>query len=140
VVVVWQLTNAGRDRERVALRIIGFAFLALALYVLVQSTVALISHSHPKSSPVGIAWLLATVVAMLWLSFAKRRTGLELNNPVLVTEAKVTLIDGYLATAVLAGLVLDAVAGWWWADPMAGLVIVYYGIVEGVHALRESRA
>jgi divalent metal cation (Fe/Co/Zn/Cd) transporter len=77
---------------------------------------------------------------MLWLSFAKRRTGRELNNPVLVTEAKVTLVDGYLAAAVLAGLVLNAIAGWWWADPVAGLVIVYYGLVEGAHALRESRA
>jgi divalent metal cation (Fe/Co/Zn/Cd) transporter len=139
VVVVWQLTNAGRNRERVALRVIGIAFLALGFYVLVQSAVALISHSRPNPSPVGLAWLLATVVAMLWLSFAKRRTGLELNNPVLVTEAKVTLIDGYLAVAVLFGLVLNAIAGWWWADPLAGLVIVYYGFGEGAHALQESR-
>ena len=140
VVVIWQLTNAGYDREKVALRVIGIAFLALGLYVLVQSAATLISHSHPNPSPVGIAWLLATVVVMLWLSFAKRRTGRELNNPVLVTEAKVTLVDGYLAAAVLAGLVLNAIAGWWWADPIAGLVIVYYGIVEGAHALQESRA
>jgi divalent metal cation (Fe/Co/Zn/Cd) transporter len=140
VVVVWQLTNAGRDREKIALRIIGIAFLALALYVLVQSAVTLVSRSHPNPSPAGIAWLVATMVAMLWLSFAKRRTGLELNNSILVTEAKVTLVDAYLAAAVLCGLVVNAIIGWWWADPLAGLVIVYYGFAEGAHTLRELRA
>jgi divalent metal cation (Fe/Co/Zn/Cd) transporter len=76
---------------------------------------------------------------MFSLSFAKGRVGHELSNAVLVTESKVTLIDGYLAVAVLAGLVLNAMAGWWWADPLAGLVIVYYGFVEGTRALQESR-
>jgi divalent metal cation (Fe/Co/Zn/Cd) transporter len=139
VVVVWQLTGAGRDREKRALRIIGVAFVALALYILVESALTLMSPSHPTPSPLGIAWLAATVVIMFSLSFAKGRVGHELSNAVLVTESKVTLIDGYLAVAVLAGLVLNAMAGWWWADPLAGLVIVYYGFVEGTRALQESR-
>ncbi len=54
-----------------------------------------------------------------------------MGNTVLATEAHVTLIDAYLVAAVLSGLILNAIAGWWWADPLAGLVIVYYGVKEG---------
>jgi divalent metal cation (Fe/Co/Zn/Cd) transporter len=71
---------------------------------------------------------------MFALAAGKARTGQALGNPVLQTEGRVTLIDGLLATAVLAGLVLNATAGWWWADPLAGLVIVYYGLRETRHA------
>lgn len=69
------------------------------------------------------------------LAAGKRRTGRELGNAVLETEARVTLIDAALAAAVFGGLVLNASFGWWWADPLAGFVIVYYGIREGREAL-----
>jgi divalent metal cation (Fe/Co/Zn/Cd) transporter len=77
---------------------------------------------------------------MFALAWGKVRTGSALGNRVLKTEARVTLIDGYLATAVLTGLVLNATLDWWWADPLAGLVIVFYGAREGRAALRETRA
>jgi divalent metal cation (Fe/Co/Zn/Cd) transporter len=131
MIVVWQLTGAGRARERQALRLIGGAFFALALYILGQSAVVLDAQAHPRNSLPGIVWLAATLAAMLLLSYGKRHTGRQLGNMVLITEARVTLIDAYLAAAVLVGLILNAVAGWWWADPLAGLVIVYYGIREG---------
>jgi divalent metal cation (Fe/Co/Zn/Cd) transporter len=131
VVVVWQLTGVQQQREQLALRLIGAAFVALALYILVQTGVTLLTHGHPAPSAGGIAWLGATLVAMLLLAWGKRRTGRQLGNPVLLTEARVTLIDGALAAAVLVGLVLNALLGWWWADPLAGLVIVYYGLREG---------
>ena len=134
VIVVWQLKNIGQDRERTALRLIGTAFFALAVYVLVQAAYTLLARSHPGQSPGGIAWLAATLAAMLLLAWGKLVTGRQLGNPVLLTEARVTLIDGILAAAVLVGLVLNALLGWWWADPLAGLVIVYYGIKEGLHA------
>ncbi len=86
----------------------------------------------------GIAWLIVTLVAMLALAAGKNRTGNELNNAVLKTEARVTLVDAYLARSVLIGLVLNAKFGWWWADPVAGLVIVFYGIKEGRHAWIEA--
>jgi divalent metal cation (Fe/Co/Zn/Cd) transporter len=79
-------------------------------------------------------WLALTCLAMLALAYGKARTGAALGNPVLQTEARVTVVDAYLAGAVLVGLVLNALLGWWWADPLAGLVIVYYGIKEGWHA------
>jgi divalent metal cation (Fe/Co/Zn/Cd) transporter len=138
VIVVWELTGAGKERERRALRLIGIAFLCLALYILVQSAVLLLSGSRPHSSLPGILWLAATLIAMLLLAWGKKVTGERIGNPVLMTESRVTLIDALLAAAVFLGLILNAVFGWWWADPLAGLVIVYYGIKEGWHALHEG--
>ncbi len=85
---------------------------------------------HPRHSPLGIAWTALTAIVMFTLATGKTRTGRALENPVLLTEGRVTTIDGLLATAVLAGLLLNATLGAWWADPLAGLVIVYYGLRE----------
>jgi divalent metal cation (Fe/Co/Zn/Cd) transporter len=137
-VVVWQLRGVAGVRERRAMRAIGVAFLTLAVYITIQSAYSVAASVKPHHSPVGIGWLAATVVAMLGLAAAKARTGIALENPVLRTEAIVTLVDAYLAAAVLVGLVLNAVLGWWWADPFAGLVIVVYGGREGWAALHHS--
>jgi divalent metal cation (Fe/Co/Zn/Cd) transporter len=134
VVVVWQLTGADERRERRALRLIGGAFFALSLYILGQTTFVLVAGRHPGTSAGGIAWLAATLLAMLLLAWGKRLTGQQLGNAVLTTESRVTMIDAALAAAVLASLVVNAVLGWWWADPLAGLVIVYYGLKEGYAA------
>jgi divalent metal cation (Fe/Co/Zn/Cd) transporter len=136
LVVVWQLTGVRRNREQRALQLIGLAFLALTVYLLGQLVVTLVAHIHPAPSPLGLVWLAATVAAMLSLAYGKHRTGKQLGNPVLTKEAKVTLVDAYLALAVLVGLALNALLGWWWADPMAGLVIIGYGLREGWEALR----
>jgi divalent metal cation (Fe/Co/Zn/Cd) transporter len=82
----------------------------------------------------GIAWTAITALAMFALAAGKVRTGAALKNPVLQTEGRVTLIDGLLSAAVLLGLVLNAAVGWWWADPIAGYVLVYYAIRE-VHQI-----
>jgi divalent metal cation (Fe/Co/Zn/Cd) transporter len=140
VVVVWQLTGADPNRRSLALRLISAAFFALAIYMLVQSTISLLSRAHPKQSPGGIAWLVLTFLAMLALAFGKGRTGTKLGNLVLKTEARVTLVDAYLAASVLLGLVLNAAFGWWWADPIAALLIVFYGFKEGFHVWREATA
>ena len=140
VVVVWELTGASERREKTALRIIGWAFFALAIYILVQSAVVLGAGARPHTSPLGIVWLTATLIAMLLLAWGKGRTGAALGNPVLKKESRVTLIDAALAAAVLCGLVLNAAFGWWWADPLAGLVIVYYGVKEGRAALADAGA
>ncbi len=138
-VVVWQLKGEeGSHRERVALRIIAVAFVALAIYIAVQSAVILSSQTHPGHSALGIVWLALTVAAMLALAAGKRDTGRRLGNPVLQTESRVTLIDGALAAAVLAGVVLNAAAGWWWADPLSALIILVYGLREARHAWSEA--
>ena len=137
LVVVWQLKGVAEERERRALRIMGVAFVLLAIYIAGQPTFTLAAGSRPKESLVGIAWLALTVAAMFALAAGKARTGRRLGSRVLETEARVTAIDGYLAAAVLAGLVLNAAAGLWWADPLAGFVIVVYGAREGRAALRS---
>jgi divalent metal cation (Fe/Co/Zn/Cd) transporter len=98
--------------------------------LLVQSTLVLASGFHPRHSTLGIAWTAVTAAVMFALAYGKTRTGAALGNPVLATEGRVTLIDGLLATAVLLGLILNAAAGWWWADPLAGYVLVYYAARE----------
>lgn len=131
-VVIWELSGTGAERRRRALRLIGGAFAALAIYLLIQSTWALSTGYHARPSPAGIAWTAITALAMFALAAGKARTGAALDNPVLRTEGHVTMIDGILAIAVLAGLALNATIGWWWADPLAGYVLLAY-------AAREAR-
>jgi divalent metal cation (Fe/Co/Zn/Cd) transporter len=130
VVVVWELSGTGEERRRRALRLIGYAFAALAVYLLAQSTWVLAAGYRPQHSALGIAWTAATAVVMLALAAGKARTGRALGNPVLSAEGRVTLADALLAAAVLAGLVLNAALGWWQADPAAGYVLVGYAARE----------
>jgi divalent metal cation (Fe/Co/Zn/Cd) transporter len=132
-VVVRGLPGPGEARQRRALRLIALAFIALAAYLLIQSTWVLVSGHRAGHSPAGIDWTAVTAVVMFALAYGKARTGAALGNPVLATEGRVTLIDGILASAVLAGLILNAALGWWWADPLVGYVLVFY-------AVREARA
>jgi divalent metal cation (Fe/Co/Zn/Cd) transporter len=137
-VVIWQLNGIAHERrEDTALRIIAAAFALLAFYVTAQVTVTLVGGSHPGDSALGIVWLVVTVALMFALAAGKRDTGTKLDNPVLLTEGRVTLVDGLLALAVLVGITLNAVAGWWWADPLSALVIVVYATREAVQAWRE---
>ena len=149
VVVLWQLTGYGAPvpvaerlaaRERLAVRLIGAAFLALAIYVAAQVLYTLATRQHAAPSPGGIGWLAATVAAMLALAAGKRHTGEALGNQVLTSEARVTLVDAYLAASILGGLVLNAALGWWWADPLSASLIVYYGVREWRHAWVEATA
>ena len=135
-VVLWELSGTGVIRQRLALRLIGIAFIALALYLTIQSTVALVSEHRASSSVGGISWTAITAAVMFLLAAGKGRVGRSLGNPVLIAEGRVTLVDGFLAVAVLLGLTLDSVFGWWWADPIAGFVIVFYAIREAVHIFR----
>ena len=127
-VVLWELADVSQERQYRALRLIGFAFVGLAVYLGIQSTIVLIIGFHPHHSPLGIAWTGVTAAVMFGLAFGKARTGAALDNPVLRAEGRITMIDGILATAVLVGLVLNAGAGWWSADPLAGYVLLYYAV------------
>ena len=140
LVVVWQLKGLEQGRDTLALKLIGTAFIALAIYVLVQSVWTLLANAHPAPSPIGIIWLATTCAVMLLLAGGKLDTGRQLNNLVLITEARVTLIDAALACAVLIGVGLNAMFGWWWADPVTGLVIVWYGLAEGRAAWKHASA
>ena len=137
IVVIWELTGVDERRQRLALRLIGVAFALLAVYLLVQAAVALIAGHRAAPTPAGAGWTAATAVAMFALAFGKARVGRRLGNRVLITEGRVTLVDGILACSVLAGIALDGLFGWWWADPVAGLVIVVYAVREAVQVFRE---
>ena len=138
-VVIWELKGTGVDRQRRALRMIGLAFALLAVYLVVQGTVVLAINHHARHSVVGIVWTALTAVAMFSLALGKSRTGIALDNPVLQTEGRVTLVDGILAIAVLTGLVLNSTLGWWWADPAAGFVLVYYAARESWEIFYHQR-
>lgn len=130
IVVLWKLSGSGHARQRFALRLIGAVFVAMVVYLLIQSGLALILYHHAKASTASVTWTAVTAAATFALVAAKIRTGRALGNPVLKTEGRVTFIDGLLAVAVLLGLPLNGLFGWWWAGPVAGFVIVFYAIRE----------
>jgi divalent metal cation (Fe/Co/Zn/Cd) transporter len=136
IVVVWQLRGGGEARERLALRLIGAAYLAVAVYVLQEAIRSLVAHHQAEASPWGIVLLCGTVVVMLLLALGKQRTGSRLGSATVLADARFSLIDGALAAAVLTGLVLNAVAGWWWADQALALALAALAAKEGVEALR----
>jgi divalent metal cation (Fe/Co/Zn/Cd) transporter len=137
-VVVWELAGAGEDRQRRALRLIGGAFVLLAAYLAVQSTVVLAVGFHPHHSALGIVWTAVTAAVMFALAAGKARIGAALDNPVLRTEGRVTFIDGVLAAMVLLGLALNSLFGLWWADPLAGFVVTYYAVREAREILSDA--
>ena len=138
MIVVKELTRKDEHEHGNAIKLLGIGFLAISIYILLQATYLLVRGVHPDTSVLGIIWTGLTLIAMLLLAYGKHHTGRKLNNPVLLTEGRVTLVDAYLAGAILLGLSLNAIFSWWWADPAASLVIVFYGIKEGRAALHES--
>lgn len=125
-VVLWELAGVAQERRRRAMRMIGFAFVGVAVYLAVQSTAVLALGLRPRHSPLGIVWTGVTAGVMFALAAGKAHAGAALGNPVLGAEGRITMIDGVLATTVLLGLTLNALLGWWWADPLAGYVLLYY--------------
>jgi divalent metal cation (Fe/Co/Zn/Cd) transporter len=138
-VVVWQLKGFEDNREALSLKIIAVAFVLLATYITLQIVRSLIEHDLPRPSLVGVIWLSFTFIAMILLAQGKAKIGKQIKNAVLITEGKVTQIDAYLAGAVLIGISLNGLFSWWWADPIASLVIIYYGIRESFHAWNEAK-
>lgn len=135
--VAWQFTRRDPQRwERPTLRVIAVAFFALAGYVTIASAAALLDGEAPAHAPFGIAITALSVVLMPLLSSAERRAGRELGSATAVADSRQTLICAYLSGAVLTGLVLNALWGWWWADAVAGFVIAAFALREGVEAWR----
>ncbi|MDN4640727.1 cation transporter [Agreia sp. PsM10] len=135
--VAWQFTRRDPERwEKGTLRVIAVAFFALAAYVTVSSVVALAGQEQVRHSTLGIVITALSVVIMPFLSLAERRAGRELGSATAVADSKQTLICTYLSAAVLVGLVLNSLLGWWWADAIAGLVIAGFAVREGIEAWR----
>ncbi len=138
---LWRLrtdaTPAARHgAERGALRIIGTCFLLLAAYVLVDAVRTLFLRAHPEESSLGIVIALGSLLVMPFLARAKRRVAAQLQSGALTAEARQTDFCFYLSVILLAGLLLNALLGWWWADPVAALAMVPILGTEGITALR----
>ncbi len=138
--VAWQFAartaRSRQDREHTALRVIALSFFALAGYVGVESVRALVSRGDPSTSRIGLVLAAVSVVVMPVLSAAQRRTGRELGSASAVADSTQTLLCTYLSAVLLIGLALNALFGWGWADPSAGLVIAALALVEGRRAWR----
>jgi divalent metal cation (Fe/Co/Zn/Cd) transporter len=135
--VAWQFSAKDPEtREKAAVRFIAFSFFALAAYVAIDAVLALTGHGEPRPSGIGIALATASLIVMPVLSLAQRRAGRELGSVSAVADSKQTLLCTYLSAALLVGLVLNAVAGWSWADPVAALVIAVIAVREGRNAWR----
>ncbi|MFJ2542929.1 cation transporter [Microbacterium sp. NPDC087589] len=133
--VAWQFTRRDPERwEKPTLRVIAVAFFALAIYVALSSALSLLGGDRPEHSTVGLVLTALSVVIMPLVSFAERRAGIEVGSVTAVADSKQTLICAYLSAAVLVGLALNSLLGWWWADAVAGLVIAIFAVREGLEA------
>jgi divalent metal cation (Fe/Co/Zn/Cd) transporter len=136
-VVVWLFTGArihSSTAERRAQRAISASFFVLAAYVVVESIRTLLGGVHPEVSWIGVGLAAFTAPTMPLLAHAKRRLGNKLHSSATVKEGAQNMLCAYLSVALLTGLLLNALAGWWWADPIAALVIAIVAVKEG----RES--
>jgi divalent metal cation (Fe/Co/Zn/Cd) transporter len=133
-VIIWQFSGLDVQRKQRALRLIGASFFALAAYVAVQAVVDLTSSNEPDSSIVGIALAITSLIVMPMLAVAKRRTGARLGSVTVTADSRQTMLCTYLSAVLLVGLVLNAIVGWWWADPLAALVIAGLATNEGIEA------
>ena len=141
-VVVWHVRPGHEvdhpERTRLALRLVATAFYLLAIVLAVVAVRDLATGRRAGESPIGIAYLTVTAAVMFGLAVAKRRTAEDLGSAPLRSEASMTFLDGILSTLTLTGLALNAVLGWWWADPTAALLVAIAAANEGRENLRES--
>lgn len=134
VVVVWRLNDVSDDREERALKLIAVSFFLLAAFITFQSARDLITASQPETSIPGITITALSLVVMPLLARAKQRVGERMASRVVLADAVETWLCTYLSAIVLAGLLLNASGGWWWADPVAALGVAYLALREGREA------
>jgi len=133
--VAWQFTRKDPERwEKPTLRVIAVSFFLLAAYVTVSAVLSLAGVTEPEHSTVGLVLTALSVVVMPMVSLLERRAGRELGSATAVADSKQTLICAYLSVAVLAGLALNSIFGWAWADSVAALFIAAFAIREGIEA------
>ncbi|MGA2956027.1 MAG: cation transporter [Thermodesulfobacteriota bacterium] len=137
-ILLWRLQEGaeGEKRERRALKLVGFSFLALAVYVAFEALKALLTRESPEKSIVGIALAALSLVVMPLLAIAKRRVAAKLSSRAMRADSRQTDICAYLSAILLAGLGLNVLFGWWWADPVAALGMLPIILKEGIEALR----
>jgi divalent metal cation (Fe/Co/Zn/Cd) transporter len=143
-VLLWRM-KADKDveererAERISLRVVGFCFLALAVYVAIDSIHSLLSKSGPERSILGIAIGVASLFVMPLLARAKRNVGRAIGSVAMIADSQQTQFCTYLSAVLVAGLLLNLFFGWWWADSVAALVMVPIISNEGIEAVRGKK-
>lgn len=137
LIILWQFRHAmPESRERAAQRAMAIAFFSLAAFVTYDAVLALWHQERPDHSVVGMVLAAVSLCIMPFLSWAQRRTGQALGSRTVVADSIQTLLCTYLSAVLLLGLGLNAVFGWWWADPIAALVIAVVAAREGLENWR----
>ncbi len=141
-VLVWRLSKHEPDEEtraeKVALKVVGITFFILAAYVTYESIHALWTREPAQESLIGIVLAVLSSIMMPVLGMMKRKVALQMGSKALAADAVETLVCAYLSVTLLFGLGLNALFGWWWADPIAGLIMVGFIFKEGWEAIEES--
>ena len=136
LVVVWHLIPGHEydhpERTALALRLVAVAFAVLAVALVSLSIRDLLTQRQPDESPWGVAYLAVTALVMFALARSKHRLADRLDSAPLRSEASMTFLDGMLSAGTMLGLALNALLGWWWADPLAALMV-------GLVAANEAR-
>lgn len=140
-ILLWRLRldvdEARQERiEAISLRLVGVCFLLLAVYVTYDSAKSLIKREAPDESTIGIILAAVSVVVMPLLVRAKRNVARAINSGALMADSKQTELCTYLSAILLVGLLLNSLLGWWWADPLAAMIMVPIIVNEGIEGLR----
>lgn len=137
-VLLWRLASPAHDesREQIALKLVGVSFLLLAAYVAFEAAKSLFVHDPPHVSPVGIVLSVISLIIMPVLARAKRLAAAKLESRALKADSRQTDFCAYLSAILLGGLALNALFGWWWADPVAALIMAPIIAREGFEGLR----
>jgi divalent metal cation (Fe/Co/Zn/Cd) transporter len=137
-VLLWRLREGekGERREQIALKLVGWSLLLLAVYVGFEAAKYLVMREEPERSLPGIIIAALSLIVMPLLARAKRKVALGISSRALVADSKQTDICAYLSAILLGGLGLNALLGWWWADPLAGLIMVPIIAKEGLESLQ----
>ena len=137
-ILLWRLWGGekGERREQIALKLVGWSLLLLSAYVGIEAAKSLAFREEPEKSWPGIIIAALSLIAMPLLARAKRRVAAGINSKALIADSKQTDICAYLSAILLGGLVMNAFWGWWWADPLAGLIMVPIIAKEGLESLR----
>ncbi len=140
-VLLWRLQDVSRHdtREAAALKLVGLSFLLLAAWVAYESISSLVGRETPSVSYLGIVIAALSLLVMPLLAHRKRQVALRINSRALESDSHQTALCAYLSAILLGGLVLNALLGWWWADPLAALIMVPIILNEGAEALRGER-
>jgi len=145
IVLIWRLRKHGfadedeEAAEKRAVLFVGVTFLLLAFYVTFESGKKLLFQEHPDESIIGIILAIVSLIVMPVLAFYKKKIATEINSRALRADALETLACSYLSLTLVVGLGANALFGWWWADPLAALAMVYFLITEGWEAVEEGR-